>query len=221
VTGVLVNICFHGVGVPQRELEPGEAAYWVSRGLFHDVLDLVADDPRVRISFDDANASDHEVGLPALLDRGLRATFFVLAGRLDSPGSLSSAQLRDLVEQGMTIGSHGMDHRPWRGLGAADLDRELVEARAILRDTAGTAVDEAALPLGRYDRRLLRRVRAQGYTRLHTSDRQWSHDRAWLQPRFSIRAGDTPDSVRREILSRATLAHRTRRTAVTTIKRLR
>jgi peptidoglycan/xylan/chitin deacetylase (PgdA/CDA1 family) len=175
----------------------------------------------VRISFDDGNTSDVEIGLPGLLERGLSATFFVLAGRLDQPGSLSREEVRGLVAAGMRIGSHGMDHRPWRGLDEAALDRELVDARAELESVSGGTVDHAALPLGRYDRHVLRRARRTGYTQLHTSDRTWARGEAWLQPRFSLRRDDTVDSVRREMLTRASPAHRARRAAVITAKRLR
>lgn len=221
MSGQLVNLCFHGIGRPQRDLEPGEATYWIDVDLYHRVLDEVMDDPRVRISFDDGNASDIEIGLPGLVERGLDATFFVLAGRLGAPGSLSADQVGALVGQGMRIGSHGMDHRPWRGLEGGALTRELVEARQVLGDVSGTPVDEAALPLGRYDRRLLERVRRTGYTRLHTSDRRWARRDAWLQPRFSLRHGDTVDGIRREMLTRASAVRRLQRTAVVTAKRLR
>ncbi|MGF1648019.1 MAG: polysaccharide deacetylase family protein, partial [Kineosporiaceae bacterium] len=112
----MINVCFHGVGEPARELEPGEDRYWVTVDTFRSVLDEIATWPAVRISFDDGNASDVEHGLPALRERGLPATFFVLARRLGLPGSLTGDDLRSLRDAGMTIGSHGMDHRPWRGL---------------------------------------------------------------------------------------------------------
>ena len=217
----VINVCFHGIGRPARELEEGEAPYWVPRGLYLDVLDLVAEDPRVRISFDDSNSSDVEIALPGLLERGLDATFFVLAGRLDAPGSLSVGDVRALTTHGMRIGSHGMDHTPWRGLPEAAMVRELVEARALLAEAAGAPVDEAALPLGRYDRRLLDRARTLGYTRVHTSDRRWARPTDWLQPRFSVRGQDTVDSVRRDVLTRASPARRAERWAVTGLKRLR
>ncbi len=217
----IVNLCFHGIGAPTRATEPGEDDYWISADLYHRVLDLAAADPRVRISFDDGNTSDLEVGLPGLVERGLDATFFVLAGRLDQPGSLSTEDVRALTAAGMRIGSHGMDHRPWPGLSDRDLHRELVEARQRLSEVAGTSVDQLALPLGRYDRRLLGRVRRLGYTRLHTSDRAWARAEAWQQPRFSLRRGDSVDTVRRDMLARASTAHRAHRAAVITAKGLR
>jgi len=82
--------------------------------------------PDVRIFFDDSNRSDVDIALPALLERGMRATFFVLAGRLDDPAHLDDSDLRRLVAAGMGIGSHGMRHRDWRRLDDAELDDELV-----------------------------------------------------------------------------------------------
>lgn len=217
----IAHLCFHGIGTPSRPTEPGEEKYWISREFFYRILDLVAEDQRVRISFDDGNISDVEVGLPALIERGMSATFFVLAGRMDQPGSLSGAEVGALASSGMRIGSHGMDHRPWRGLGTDDLDRELIDARDMISAAAGTAVTEAALPLGRYDRTVLTRARQAGYTRLHSSDRTWARSRSWLQPRFSIRAEDTVESLRQEMLTPPPIPHRAQRAAVIALKRLR
>jgi len=220
--GTVINICFHGIGTPQRELEPGEDRYWVGEELFHAVLDEVRTWPgAVRLSFDDGNASDVEIGLPALRERDLVADFFVLAARLESPGSLDEDAVRLLHKSGMTIGSHGMWHRPWRGLDAATSDAELVQARARLAAVAGTGVDTAACPLGRYDRELLGRMRRLGYRRVFTSDRRRARAGSWLQPRYSVRRDDTPDSLRAEALVGPGMLSRLKLEAVGAVKRLR
>jgi peptidoglycan/xylan/chitin deacetylase (PgdA/CDA1 family) len=199
----VVNLCFHGIGTPQRALEPGEETYWVSVDAYHGILDAVMGDERVRINFDDGNLSDVEIGLPGLLARNLTARFFVLAGRLDQGGSLGAEDVRRLIDAGMTVGSHGMDHVPWRGLAPHALHRELVDARSRLEEVTRTPVDEAALPLGRYDRRVLAELRRTGYRTVYTSDRRWTRAGAWLQPRFSLHRTDTPDTVRRQMLTPA------------------
>lgn len=217
----VVNVCFHGIGKPGRDLEAGEERYWVSCDAFLSILDGLAEDPRVRISFDDGNASDVELGLPALVERNLRATFFLIAGRLGRPGSVGEPEIRELVDHGMRIGTHGMSHRPWCGLAASDRQYEMVEARQRLESASGMAIDDAALPLGRYDRRLLRDLRRLGYRAVHTSDRRWAHEKSWLQPRFSVRYDDTPEEVRRTVLTAPSLPHRAGRAAVCTAKRWR
>ncbi|KAE8764894.1 polysaccharide deacetylase family protein [Georgenia thermotolerans] len=201
MTGTRVlNICFHGIGTPRRPLEPGESAYWISAEAYLRILDEVMTWPGVRLSFDDGNASDLALGVDALEERGLHATFFVLAGRLGTAGSLSPDDVLELRRRGMTLGTHGMDHRSWRGMDPRTARVELVDARARLAELIGASVEEAALPRGEYDRHVLRRLRSLGYAAVHTSDRRSGRTGAWLQPRFSVRTVDTAASLRAEVL---------------------
>lgn len=219
--GKVVNVCFHGVGSPARELEPGEGPYWVTADLFSRVLDEVATWPSVRISFDDSNASDIEIALPALAERGLTAQFYVLAGRFGQRGSLDRDDVRELAGRGMTIGSHGMVHRPWTALDQAAREAELVVARQQIEEAAGKPVTEAACPLGRYDRHLLADLRKLGYQRVYTSDRGQARPDSWLQPRFSVRQGDTPEGMRATMLAPPGLAAQARLAAKGLVKRVR
>lgn len=204
----VVNVCFHGVGTPGRELESGEDAYWVDPDAFAAALDLVAGRPDVRLSFDDGNASDVAVALPALVERGLTATFFLVAGRVGQPGSVDAAGVRALVQAGMTVGSHGMAHRPWVGLSGEERRVELEEARDRLAGWAGAPVVTAACPLGRYDRQVLRGLRALGYRQVFTSDRRRSRAGDWLQHRYSVHRGDTPASLGLDVLAPPSPAER-------------
>ena len=218
---VVRGICFHGIGPPQRALEPGEHRYWITIDAFHRVLDAVARRPDVRISFDDGNASDLDIGLAALLERGLVGSFFVVAGRIGCRGSLDLDGLRELSRHGMTIGTHGMDHRPWRRLPPGDCERELIEARDRIAEAVGLPVDEAALPMGLYDRRLLADLKRLGYTAVHTTDRMAGTDGAWLQPRFSILANDTVASVEGRALADPSRSRRAWLVTKSSLKRLR
>jgi peptidoglycan/xylan/chitin deacetylase (PgdA/CDA1 family) len=217
----VINICFHGIGRPQRELELGEDRYWISEDLYHAVLDEVRTWPSVRISFDDSNTSDLEIGLPGLLERGLTADFFVLAARFGKPGSLDQNDVRKLHAAGMTIGTHGMWHRPWRGMDAETTTEELVTAREQIAEVVGEPVDSAALPLGRYDRELLTKMRGLGYRRVFTSDRRRAKADSWLQPRYSLRIDDTVDGLRAEALVGPGPLTRLKLEAVGVVKRLR
>ena len=192
-----INLTFHGVGEPPRPLEPGEASVWVSLQMFLAVLDRVADRPDVRISFDDGNVSDIEQALPALHERGLRGTFFVVAGRLGTPHFLDEGDVRSLGAAGMEIGCHGMRHRPWRGLDERALHEELVEGKAILESVAGRPVTRAACPFGSYDRRVLGTLRRSGYHHVYTSDRGTARLDGFVQTRNSVGPGDDSDLLTR------------------------
>lgn len=167
-----IAVAFHGIGEPGRELEPGESRYWISRDRFLQFLDLVAADPdpaHVLLTFDDANDSDFSIALPALQERGLRGSFFVIAGRLDRPGSLSNDQLR-ILSEGMEVGSHGVSHLDWRKLAPQCLEAELVGSKQTLESCIGQSVAAVSLPFGRYNARVLAAVRQAGYDRIFSTD---------------------------------------------------
>ena len=217
---MIINVCFHGIGICAKEREEGESRYWVPRQAFWEILDEAVGRPNVRLSFDDGNRSDIDLALPALRDRGLRATFFALAGRLDDPASLSPADLKDLRAAGMGIGNHGWRHVPWRGLSDEDAWRELHEARDALAEVSEGSVDEAALPLGRYDRGLLKRLKSADYQTIYTSDRFPARPTSWFQARYSVTASDTAESLR-HVFSRSVSFRDARNLAASAVKRIR
>lgn len=115
----------------------------------------------VAITFDDAFASVLEVAVPLLVERGLRATVFCVAGHLgghnDWPSAPAGAlrrplaraeDLRALAGQGFEIGSHGMVHAPLTDDDPTLLRRELVESREKLEDVAQTSVSSYSYPYG-------------------------------------------------------------------------
>lgn len=192
-----INLTFHGIGAPARPLDAGEADVWVTARRFEAVLDAVSGRDDVRITFDDGNVSDLQLALPALRARRLTGTFFVVAGRLGAPGFLDADGVRALAGAGMSIGCHGMRHRPWRRLADAALAEELVEAKRALEAAADVPVTEAACPFGSYDRRVLGALRRSGYRHVYTSDRGRARPDAWLQPRTSVRHDDDAELVGR------------------------
>ncbi len=198
----VVNLCFHGIGAPERDLEPDEERYWVSEEQFGELLEAAGREPRTRITFDDGNASDAEIALPALRRAGLTASFFVVADRIGKRGSLTAGQVRELSQAGMTIGNHGLRHRSWRSLDGRGIEEELVEAPATIAEAAGRPVDEASCPFGEYDRRVLAALRERGFRRVYTVDEAPARPDAWLQGRYTIRSTDTPASLERVLGAR-------------------
>lgn len=194
MTQLVQIINFHGVGRPGRALDTGEAPFWVSTEHFRRLLDRIAGHPardRLAITFDDSNASDAAIALPELRDRGLAATFFVLTGRLDRPGSLTRTDIGELRAAGMSIGSHGVEHRDLTALDADALMRELEQSRDDLESTCGTPIRAFAVPFGRYNRTVLHALARSGYDTVYTSDggQAWRGD--FVQPRRSIRSDMT------------------------------
>jgi peptidoglycan/xylan/chitin deacetylase (PgdA/CDA1 family) len=190
-----VNLCLHGIGTPKRALEPDEERYWIDAATFEQILDVAADDPSIGLTFDDGNASDASIALPALLERGMTASFFVIGERIGQDGSLAAEEVRTLADAGMTVGIHGMRHRPWRSLNEAELADDLAAAVETVSAAAGRRVDRAACPFGSYDRRVLAALQLSGFAQVYTVDPRPAQRGEWLQHRFTVRSSDTARDV--------------------------
>ena len=168
---------FHGVGEPPSGTEDTDLTYWWDEAPFLSTLDAVVASKQtsnipIKITFDDGNISDVRFALPALKARGLKASFFVCAGRVGLNGYLCADAIKELLKAGMSIGSHGMHHRDWRQLGSTELYQEVVEAKLILKGVCGCEITEVAIPFGSYDRRILTELRLAGYRRVYNFQRR-------------------------------------------------
>lgn len=200
------NVSLHGVGTPPRPLEPGEEAVWLPVPALQAILDEAVHRRDLRITLDDGNRSDAQIVLEELGRRDLKATFFVVAGRLDRDDFLSTEDVEAILSAGHALGAHGMRHRPWRRLDEQALEEELRTARDLLEASSGRPITELACPFGSYDRRVLRRARELGYERVFTSDGGPADPHAWLQPRTTISSELSLSEIarpsRRDVLTR-------------------
>jgi hypothetical protein len=164
----LVILNFHGVGDPSPGTDSAERMYWWDQTAFESLLDQICramheDGLRITITFDDGNMSDAHIALPALSRRGLTARFFVCAGRIGQAHYLDKAALADLLGCGHEHrqprnASCRLAPREWSGAGAGDSRRRSADARGRLRLPC---IDEAAVPFGSYDRRVIGKLRRQ------------------------------------------------------------
>lgn len=210
---------FHGIGKPVRPFDSGEESVWITESLFSAFADATATQPLCEITFDDGNKSDVEIALPVLRSRGLRATFFVLTGRVGSPGFLDENDIRLLISEGMQIGLHGRDHVSWRTADRELLVREIDQAKSQLEAIVGQRITTAACPFGEYGRNTLAHLRRSGFATIYTSDGGVADTTNWLCPRRSIRSGDSPEIIPQTLSE--SMGDRMLRSAKTFIKRLR
>jgi peptidoglycan/xylan/chitin deacetylase (PgdA/CDA1 family) len=221
MAGGVVILTVHGIGPAPRMLDPSKDRGWVTVEQFEQVLDTVVGRTDVRLTFDDGNASDVEIGLPRLLERGLSAEFFVLAGLLGEPGRLDAADVRQLHEAGMRLGSHGWAHRDWRRIDPSLHAEEFQDSRRVLGQLTGSSVSRVAIPFGSYDRHVLSYLRRSGVTRAYTSDGGRARPDSWLQTRTSLRADIGPGWIRSVLDGRPSRSLRARRVVASTFKRVR
>ena len=215
---------FHGVGPVPDGIGSEERNYWCEEDRFKSILDSVctlSTEIPIEITFDDGNISDAVVALPALVDRGLTASFFVCAGRIGLTGYLDRSTMIDIISSNMDIGSHGWGHVDWRRVDDKMLDVEIDEAPKKIADTFGYAIAKVSIPFGSYDRRVVRRLRRSEAKTVFTSDGGRAPLAGWMLPRESFRTswdnGTLAEIATRPLSMKASI----RRSVVSLIKRLR
>jgi peptidoglycan/xylan/chitin deacetylase (PgdA/CDA1 family) len=205
---------FHGIGEYSQERELGESSFWISPDTYAAVLDLLhCTRGRVtaEVTFDDGNASDLLIGAEGLARQGRTATFFVLADRIGTRGCLSEQDIATLVRMGHRIGTHGAAHLDWTALDAAGFARELDGARRVIAAAAGQPVRAAALPFGRYNRRVLRELAQRRYEAVYSSDGGPVLSAYLPLPRTSLRSDMTVGAVESLMIGPEPVQRRVRR----------
>lgn len=202
LNGERLVLTFHGIGEIPAHVGVNERPFWCVGSEFTAILDEINRESQqaglpIHITFDDGNDTDVRLALPALVARGLTAHFFVCVGRLGKPGYLYEAQVVELRDAGMRIGSHGWDHIDWRRANDATMDRELRISRERLSDILNQDVDEVAIPFGSYDRRVLRILRRGGIRTVYTSDGGRSSGRDWIVSRVTYTSSWDAATLRR------------------------
>lgn len=133
---------------------------------------------RVVISFDDGDISNFTVALPILMERGIKAEFFVTTDRIDKKGSLTKDQLVDMHEHGMSVQSHGVTHRFLSELSPQELLAELAGSKNILESAMGVEISKLSLPGGRGNYNVLRAARKTGYSHVCNSVFGQNHEKS-------------------------------------------
>lgn len=136
------------------------------------------------ITFDDGYV-DNLAACEELKQRGMRASWFIVSGSVGQtplwpadgrPAQrlLNAAELREMLQNGMEIGSHTVNHVRLTEVDDARLAQELADSRNALEDMLGNAVKSFAYPYGAWDARCAEAVRQAGYTAACTTRTGWT-----------------------------------------------
>jgi peptidoglycan/xylan/chitin deacetylase (PgdA/CDA1 family) len=131
----------------------------------------------VGLTFDDGYEDFLHTAVPILERFGFTATVFVLGGM---PGGandwnhsfspkptlklLGVEGIREVSDQGMEVGSHGMSHLALPGLEAETLKREVSDSRRVLSEILGEEVEGFCYPYGELDSAAIQAVGKAHYT---------------------------------------------------------
>jgi peptidoglycan/xylan/chitin deacetylase (PgdA/CDA1 family) len=175
-----IALMYHAIGAPYRAdphyaVDMASFTWQLARCVAHggavvSALDWLAGKPGIVFTFDDGHASNYHFGFPALREAKASADFFVNPKQVGTDGFATWHQLREMADGGMSIQSHGLDHRYYlTELPPKRLRQELREARIEIEQNIGRPVTLLAPPGGRAPRNLVEVARECGYTHVMTS----------------------------------------------------
>ena len=184
--GTCVVLMYHDVTLAhyQQFIQQMELLPKLAKPIAIDSIDGIKNGRHhVAVTFDDGFASTIEMVLPILKRNAIPATFFIPTAHLGKEAEwindmdrrkltgpiLSNENLKLLSKnKGVTIGSHGMNHRRLTEIKDDDARKELAESKRQLENITGTKVKTHSFPYGVYDARHVAMARKAGYNYVFT-----------------------------------------------------
>jgi peptidoglycan/xylan/chitin deacetylase (PgdA/CDA1 family) len=89
------------------------------------------------LTFDDATCDHYDVVFPMLEKHRWRGSFFVPTAKLNQPGYLTDAQVREMSAAGHEIGSHSHEHQRMDRLSEEEVRQQMTRSQEILAGIIG------------------------------------------------------------------------------------
>lgn len=116
------------------------------------------------LTFDDGYLDNYTNVLPLLKKYEARATFFVVHSKIGHYRYMTHDQIQSLIDNGMEIGSHTINHQILTDIDPQYLSWELATSRYFLKkDYNGYVVRSLSYPNGMYNSKILAAVKEYGY----------------------------------------------------------
>jgi peptidoglycan/xylan/chitin deacetylase (PgdA/CDA1 family) len=143
--------------------------------------------PMVTITLDDGYQSQFDLARPALNQRGLKSTYFLISQPIQQSwsGYLTLAEAKTLAAEGNEIGDHTVTHPHLPQLSVSQIDAELTNSKSWLQTNLGVPnIPNFASPYGEYNDTVISRIQ-----RVFGSHRTQDHGNVFAEDdRYRLRA---------------------------------
>lgn len=143
----------------------------ITFGQFFDFLEESGKLPEksLIITFDDGWKNQYQYAFPVLKKYNFPATFFIVVNQIGGDLFMGWGQLKELLNNGMEIGSHTMTHPNLKKLISSQLTYEIEESKIILEKNLNYQIEVFAYPYGIFDSRITKAVRKANYKMARTT----------------------------------------------------
>jgi peptidoglycan/xylan/chitin deacetylase (PgdA/CDA1 family) len=117
----------------------------------------------VLITFDDGNLDNYQYAYPILKKYGFVATLYMVDNYINGKDMISSDQLKELIQNGWEIGSHGRSHTKLTAEGV-DLADEIRLSKLDMEEKLGVTINSFAYPFGEINDEVIRLTVSYGFT---------------------------------------------------------
>ena len=117
----------------------------------------------IMLSFDDTDLDQYTVAYPEMKKYGFKGVFFIMTVSLGRPHYMSRDQVRELSDQGNTIGSHTWDHHNVKKYEGNDWIVQLDKPTRQLEQITGKSIHYFAYPFGLWNTAAFPELKKRGF----------------------------------------------------------
>ena len=142
----------------------GYATLTAEEALAHFKSGLPIPERSVLITFDDGYSDNYTNAFPILKEYGFKATVFVITAAIDNdPNKLTSQQVKEMAENGISIESHTVNHDDLSKLTYEKQLFTLESSKKQIESLTGKNVCCLAYPFGKYNQMTVKALQEAGY----------------------------------------------------------
>ncbi len=153
---------------------------WLKKEGYHPVLlndlNFVGENPQnIVLTFDDGEMNNFTNAFPILENLSFPAYFFIIVKRVGKPGYMGWKQIEELHQQGMVIGSHGLNHEILTDLKDTQIEEELMASKRTLENNLGFSIEALSIPRGFCNKKIIDMAHTIGYKYIFISYNTYLH----------------------------------------------
>lgn len=154
------------------------------------------------ITFDDGYGDAYQ-GYLTLIENNFIGIFYLIANKIDTPGYLTTSQIKEMTQSGMVVGSHTLSHPNLTSITAERARSEIFESKTRLESIIESSVIDFCYPAGKYNQATIELVQEAGYKTAVTtrSPQKNIFNDFFTLPRFRATPSGTPELLVNQIIS--------------------